>query len=239
MLKEKMVERGYNRKLVDKEYRNMRKVPREQALQRVKKQTREDGINFVTTYSSYLPNVKKVLSENFHHLQREGLQDIIMEPPRLSLWRGRNLGDLIINAKPKQHLEPGSGPCGKCVLCVSMRHTTSFVGEGPKVYKVQENFTCESIGMVYGMHCERCEKVVYVGKSQNSLRERFYAHRHDFSIEDENKPVAHFLGDGHSWQDLKVVGIEQVRGGDDVLRVVRERFWIRKLQTLEEENRRW
>jgi hypothetical protein len=51
-------------------------------------------------------------------------------------------------------------------------------------------------------------------------------------------PVAHFLKDGHDWEDLKVICIEEVKGKDDNLRIVRERFWMKKLGVLGEENRR-
>jgi hypothetical protein len=58
-------------------------------------------------------------------------------------------------------------------------------------------------------------------------------------LKNEEKPVAHFLADGHEWKDLHVVGLERVSGGDDTLWVVREVFWIQKLGTMQEENRRW
>jgi hypothetical protein len=166
-----------------------------------------------------------------------GLQEILGEPPRLSLRRGRNLGDIIIDAKPRQ--EDGvSGPCSGCKLCENMRPTTSFAGRNGKQYQVRGDHTCESVGMIYGMHCDVCGHVVYVGKSQNSLRERFYGHRRDFALKDREKPVAHFMDEGHEWRHMKLVGVEQVRGRD-VLWVVREKFWIGKLGTLQEENRQW
>ena len=206
-LTEKMESRGYKKKVVQKEFGTINKMMREEALKKVERKDKdEETINFVTTFSSYLPNVKQILQENFHHLQREGLQDIIKEPPRLSLRRGRNLGDIIVDAKPKQSVGT-SGPCGSCKLCQSRQLTTHFCGRGGKTFDVRGNFTCETVGTVYGMHCQVCQHIIYIGKSMNSLRQRFYAHRRDFNVEDMEKPVAHFLG----------VGLEQDRGEDDVL----------------------
>jgi hypothetical protein len=81
MLTKKMEARGYNQRMVEKEYAGIKQLPREEVLAKVNKEgewsnSTEQGdkkINFVTTYSSYLPNVKQILSKNFHYLQREGL----------------------------------------------------------------------------------------------------------------------------------------------------------------------
>ena len=55
---------------------------------------------------------------------------------------------------------------------------------------------------------------------------------------DESKPVWHFRRDGHKEEDMKVVVLEEVKGRDDTYRVVRERWWINRLGTFQEENRR-
>ena len=50
----------------------------------------------------------------------EGLDKYIKEIPRLSLRRGKNLSDLIVNAKEKAN-KGSSGLCGKsCKLCKFM-----------------------------------------------------------------------------------------------------------------------
>ena len=38
--------------------------------------------------------------------------------------------------------------------------------------------------------------------------------------------------------DLKVVVLERVQGKDDIYRVVRERWWMNRMGTFEEENKR-
>jgi hypothetical protein len=89
------------------------------------------------------------------------------------------------------------------------------------------------------MHCQICNCIVYVSKTQNTLQERFHGHQADYQAKHLEKPLAHFLDEGHKWEDMRVVGLEKVEGKDGVLRVVRERFWIGKLGTLQKENRRW
>jgi hypothetical protein len=85
-LGERMEGRGYKKRVIEREYATIKRMPRKKALKKVeRKREGGDKINFVTTFSSYLPNVKKILWDKFHHLQWEGLLDIITEPPRLSL----------------------------------------------------------------------------------------------------------------------------------------------------------
>ena len=97
---------------------------------------------------------------------------------------------------------------------------------------------CRTVGVVYGMYCEKCEKIVYVGKTKNRLSERFNGHRRDMRVEDEDKPAFHFKKGGHKETDMKVVGLEQVQGSDDMYRITRERWWMNRLGTFEEEKKR-
>ena len=81
---------------------------------------------------------------------------------------------------------------------------------------------------------------MYVGKTKNKISERFNGHWADFKNGDESKPAFHFKKDGHEEEDMEVIGLEHVPGDDDVFRIARERWWMTRMGTLEEENRkRW
>ena len=83
----------------------------------------DNKIDFVTTYSASLPNVNQILRRHSHYLTEEGLDKYIDGVPRLSLRRGKNILDLVVNAKARKQ-EEGSGPCGKgCKLCKYMVET--------------------------------------------------------------------------------------------------------------------
>ena len=88
------------------------------------------------------------------------------------------------------------------------------------------------------MDCRRCGKVVYVGKTMNRIMDRFTSHRADMRGGDESKPAYHFKKEGHTEDDMRVVVLEEVAGKDDVYRVMRERWWINRMGTFQEENRR-
>ena len=133
-------------------------------------------VNFVLTHSGYLPNVNKILKRHGHYLEEDGLGQYVKELPRLSLRRGKNLGDLIVNAKARQE-EGGSGPCVKdCKLCKHMQATEVVKEKDGKDMKLEKKIDCRTIGVIYGMHCKACKKIVYVGKTKNRLMETGFFH---------------------------------------------------------------
>ena len=89
------------------------------------------------------------------------------------------MGDLVVNAKAKNR-EGGSGPRGKgCKLCKYMQRTEMIKDKEGKEMRIEERMDCRTIGAIYGMHCKKCQKVVYVGKTKNKIMERFNGHRAD------------------------------------------------------------
>ena len=88
------------------------------------------------------------------------------------------------------------------------------------------------------MWCKACGEVVYVGKTQNRVMDRFIQHRADMRGEDESKPAFHLRREGHTKEDMGVVVLEEVKGRDDLYRVTRERFWINCMGTYDKENKR-
>ena len=158
--------------------------------------------------------------------------------PRLSLRKGKNLADLVVNAKPKNQ-EAGSKACGRdCKLCKYMVEAKEVKDKRGKMRKIRSEMDCRTVGAVYGMWCKKCEKVVYVGKTQNRVMDRFIGHRADLRGDDSSKPAYHFKQMDHTEEDMGVIVIEEVKGRDDLYRMTRERFWINCLGTHNEENRR-
>ena len=123
-----------------------------------------------------VPNVNRSLKRHEHYLKEDEMSNYVKELPRLSLRRGKNLGDLIVNAKARDR-EGGSGPCGKkCKLCKYMRATDTVKDKDGKEMKLERKMDCQTVGAIYGMHCKKCKKVVYVGKTKNKISERFNGH---------------------------------------------------------------
>ena len=105
--------------------------------------------------------------------------------------------------------------------------------------KLRNDINCKTRGVIYGMWCDKCDKIIYVGETKNSVRDRFYQHRHDFTINKKDTPAAHFRIEGHDgWTNLKIIGLERVSTRNIGYRLVRERYWMRKMGTINEENRK-
>ena len=93
---------------------------------------------------------------------------------------------------------------------------------------------CKSHNVVYGIWCEGCRKVVYVGETGVSLYAR--AQNHLSSIRSVNPSVGlpvrrHFMTQEHSLDDLRVVGLERVWKGSVDYRRARERRWMSLMGT--------
>ena len=237
MVEGKLTSRGYGENRVKQQLKEGFGMERKEALKRAEVK-KDDRINFVTTHSAYLPNVNSILKKHRNYLQENGLEGYVEEVPRLSLRRGRNLGDLVVNAKPRK--EGGrSGPCGKkCKLCISMMETSKVKDKDGKELELRGKMDCRTVGAVYGMWCRKCDKIVYVGKTMNRVMDRFNGHRPDFKSDDDSKPAHHFKRNGHVEGDMKVIVLEGVAGDDDIYRVSRERWWMNRMGTFTEENKK-
>ena len=144
--KEKLLSRGYGQVQIERQLKEGYKMTREAALERVKHKE-DNKINFVTTHSAYLPNINRILKKHSHFLREDGLEKFIDGPPRLSLRRGKNLADLVVNAKEKTH-EGRSKSCGKgCKLCKFMMETKEVKDKTGEMKKIRSNMDCR---MVHG-----------------------------------------------------------------------------------------
>ena len=107
-----------------------------------------------------------ILKRHGHYLKEDGLERYVEELPRLSLRKGRNLADLVVNAKPERR-EGRSGPCGKrCKLCEHMEEVEEVEDQRGRKLRIRGVMDCRTVGAVYGMWCRRCERVVYVGYAE-------------------------------------------------------------------------
>ena len=137
---------------VDRQLREGFKMTRDDALMRAEKKT-DKKINFVTTHSSYFPNINQILRRHGHYLREEGMDKYIDGVPRVSLRRGKNIADLVVNAKSKGE-EGGSGPCGSnCKLCKFMVETKEVKDKRGETRKINSKVDCRTVGAIYGIWC--------------------------------------------------------------------------------------
>ena len=199
-----------------------------------------DRVPLVLTYSHYLPDVRNVLKRKRHILHNsEKLKRIFPKDPLVAFRRGTNLRDQLVHRKTRraiygcQRVEEG---CGKdCVICRRMYRGGGMVQGGhKKMCYYDVTVGCKSCNVIYGIWCEICQEVIYVGETGGPIYAR--VQNHLSSIRSTNPPVdlpvrRHFLEPGHTIDDLRVVGLERVWRSEVDYRRAREMRWMRLLGT--------
>ena len=88
---------------------------------------------------------------------------------------------------------------------------------------------CSDVNLIYGLICNRCDKTVYVGETERSLKERISEHLRDKRQQSDKPIIRHFQD--HSENDLRVVVLQKIYGEGRVYRQIVEERWIKKLDT--------
>ena len=143
------------------------------------------------------------------------------------------------------NISGGCGPCNKprCSWCSRINKTSTFTGtQNCQVYHIFHTMDCQSTWVIYVIECRIC-KLQYVGKSETGFNLRLNNHRnHIKSKVSSCELTEHFLQNTrtHNFDnDVVITIIEQIKRSDmlierkkELLRR-RERFWQRKLNTLQ------
>ena len=194
------------------------------------------GVPLVVTYSSHLPNITKILREKKTILTRsERLRKFFDADMFVSYKRGTNLKDILVHKKTRQVGQPdqssqGQGRCGKnCSVCRVMYNIEERVrGPGRNTScTYDKTIGCKSRNVIYGVFCEVCNCVVYVGETGGILYQRIQNHLSSIRCGRVDLEVAaHFNSEGHVLSNAKFVGLEKVWKGWVTYRRVREQRWI-------------
>ena len=97
--KTNLIERGYPETLVSTTLTEITFEGRKSALQQKRKENTRI-LPFVTQYRPSVPNLKQILMQNWHLIQRQPLLSrIFKDPPIVSYKSGRSLKDILVRAK--------------------------------------------------------------------------------------------------------------------------------------------
>ena len=103
---------------------------------------------------------------------------------------------------------------------------------GQSVCTYDRSIGCRSRNVIYGIMCEVCECVVYVGETGGQFYQRVQNHLSTIRCgKVEMEVAAHFNETGHQITDAKFVGLEKVWKSWTIYRRVREQRWIGLLGT--------
>ena len=122
-------------------------------------------------------------------------------------------------------------------MCIKLTYkwNQGILWQHGKEYTIQGQINCKTVGVIYAINCTKCEKVIYVGQTGDTLYQRMLLNFSKIRTKKTEDPVAnHFIQNNHSITNLKVTAIERVFG-TETYRKTKEAFWIKKLKTLEPE----
>ena len=240
-LKELLKERGYPDHVIDPAIERALKIPRAQALRKVKKVENTKRPVFAVKYDPRLPAISPITNKHWRSMivQDAYLKDVFKEPPLTAFKRQRNIKDNIIRAKipmepnkrPIRH-NPGMKRCGNwCTACPYIREGTSIqVNRGEK-WKINKNVNCLTENIVYLIECSKCSER-YIGESERSLKTRLADHRGYYQNDHlETATGAHFHKPGHNLSHLTITIIEKQKNKSELYRKEREKYFINKFNT--------
>ena len=159
------------------------------------------------------------------------MKKVFPKNPILAFKRGTNIRDSLVHAKTRKAMkgdvrDEGTG-C-KCKICCVLLKEVSVGG----VTVGKSRIGCKTTNVIYGVYCERCKRIRYVGETGTSLYAILQNHLSSVRCNRLELPVArHFSVDGHDIGDIKVIGLERVWKNDVFYRRQREMRWIRLLGT--------
>ena len=236
-----MQNRGYKRDGVEKTLERVDNLDRPSLLQYKRKRKELERVPLILTYGQYLPHIPAVLRQRQNILERsERLKKVFTQPPMAAYRRDANLQDILVHGKHRKMFDktgkPGTQKCGKsCAICKHMHETNSNKVKEAKNMVFLDRIDCKTRNVIYGILCEQCNKVVYVGETGTMLYQRFANHISSIR-RGKDEPIAnHFNGQGHKLNNLKILGIEILKQNNIHQRKIRESFWIEKLNTISPE----
>jgi hypothetical protein len=244
-LKRNLTARGHSAKKAQQAINKVKSLSRSDVLEkRATSQATNTRIPLVVTFHPKLPPLRNITNDNHHILHTsDRLQQAVPDTPILAYRRPRNLRDLLVRAEvppltdPISTTQQGTHTChsNRCVVCKDhIQEGTTFASHvNNSSHKIRANITCTTSNVVYLITCRVCG-VQYVGETKNTLKKRFYGHRSTVNTQKLDTPVGqHFNLPNHSISDMILQGIESLGNRSDTVRASREKFWMKRLRTIQ------
>ena len=98
-------------------------------------------------------------------------------------------------------MEKRSGKCGRNCVISDRRKIGPVKNKFGKIVQTNDGITCRTSNVIYGIHCTKCNYIVYVGETETMLKDRIQNHLSDVRGKNTGKLVSiHFNSYGHSIQ---------------------------------------
>jgi hypothetical protein len=228
-LKSQLRKRGYSGKSIENQLRKVDILDRESLLKGSSKKTSEQRIPLVVTYSKLLPDIRTILRKHETTLyQSERMRNVFSKPPLLAYRRDRNIADVLVHTKTNKALQTSTDSC-VCAICQAMYKKDVMDTAGQRSYKTIQQVDCTTRNVVYGLRCSPCERMVYVGETERTVKERINEHLRDVRCCCDKPINRHF--ENHAVADVQVVILSALFNETKQYRLLCEEKWIRLLGT--------
>ena len=251
-LRTDLVKRGYKEEKISEDINRAASMDRK-SLRTYKEKEPSSRIPLVVTYDDRLPKINEILDENWKLLQvNETESRKFTEKPRVCYKRNRNLRDILGQTRIKNNKvvrkKETKGRCTPCrgradaKCCTHMVNTDVFTDKtGRKKFNIRQKTGCRSKNAIYVAWCDKCAvSLQYVGKLEaQQANRRINKHRNDSKREESIAIDQHFRSPGHSFDDFRIIVIEEINDNTMTKEQIRhallrrEDFWIKALGTLE------
>ena len=237
-LKGQLRKRGYNGKFVENQLKKADNLDRKKLLQRKPQdKVTSERVPLVITYTDLLPDIHDIVKKRMNILHNsDTLKEIFPEPPMIAYRRDRNLADIMVHGKlnkiTKDTMSTSEVCKDGCKICLILRRDKEIVTTDRTFHLKKNIHACQLVNLVYGLHCKKCDKYVYVGETERSLNERIKEHLADIAHKRDKTVAEHFNNTDHCIQDMTVQVLEQVYDNSANYRRYIEAQWIERLNTL-------
>ena len=253
-LKEWLLSRKYDPKLIDKQIARARAMDREQLLtyKDPSKNGDDKGNRDILTLS-YHPalngTVQKIITDNFNILGcDEEHRNVYQQKPMVAFRRAKTLKDKLVRARLPQYTvstKKGCAPCAKrrnCDVCHYIASSTTFsTYDKSRTFDIRCGLLhCNSKYVVYLLQCKTCN-IQYVGSTTTQFRKRFNNYKSQFrkfsNQKEGNKTSVpqsglfeHFMKSDHNgMSDWAFKLIDEAETESDLR--LKESWWQYKLDT--------
>ena len=205
-LEQKLLQSGYRRKAIRKQFNRATTHDREELLIRRQKES-TDRVPFVTTYFPGAEQLRKGIRKLQHLLEDDlRLSQALPKPPVLAFRQPPNLRKALVKSKFSTGRETANvQPCNhaRCLTCPTI-NTETTVTRGQATNHVRGQLTCHSRGVVYLIRCRKCPEAWYIGETGQKLRRRMNGHRATIRNQSPLPVGEHFDLPQHSPSDMLV-----------------------------------
>ncbi|KAK3089910.1 hypothetical protein FSP39_007586 [Pinctada imbricata] len=228
-LKSQLRKRGYSGKKIEQQLQRVDQLKREDLLQKNPNKKAGDRVPLVVTFSKQLPDITNILQKHHSILENsERLQAAFKQPPLVAYRRDTNICDSLIHMKTNRLIKKET-PC-MCVFCQKIIRSDIPSADRKDTHKVIKEARCTDRNIIYGIKCTKCDRAIYVGETERTLKERIGEHLRDIKNSNEKPINSHF--ENHNAKDIEYAVLQKLGHNGRAMRLLVEDIWIRKLNTL-------